>query len=193
MTPPIAVYDACVLYPFHLRNVLVQCAVDRLVTARWTEAIHDEWIRNLVANTAGLTRERLDATRELMNRVLPDATVTGYEHLLPELADSIADPDDRHVLAAAIRSRAAVIVTDDKHFRRADRIAAYGISVVRPDSFLLGLYESDRTLLLASLARARMNLSRRAASAEAFVEGLRRTGVLDGLSALLGREHLQDL
>jgi hypothetical protein len=42
--PPIAVYDACVLYPFHLRNLLVQCAVDRLVDARWTDEIHDEWI-----------------------------------------------------------------------------------------------------------------------------------------------------
>jgi len=42
--PPIVVYDACVLFPFHLRNVLVQCAVDRLVHARWTDDIHDEWI-----------------------------------------------------------------------------------------------------------------------------------------------------
>jgi hypothetical protein len=64
---------------------------------------------------------------------------------------------------------------------------------VRPDPFLLGLYEADCSLLLASLARARMNLSRRATSAEAFVEGLRRTGVLGGLSALLAREHLQHL
>ena len=47
--PTIAIYDACVLYPFHLRNLLVQCGVDRLVEARWTDAIHDEWIRNLAA------------------------------------------------------------------------------------------------------------------------------------------------
>ena len=40
--PLVAVYDACVLYPFHLRNLLVQCAVDRLVEARWTNDIHDE-------------------------------------------------------------------------------------------------------------------------------------------------------
>jgi len=41
--PTVAVFDACILYPFHLRNVLIQAAVDRLVEARWT----DEWIRNL--------------------------------------------------------------------------------------------------------------------------------------------------
>ena len=31
---PVAVYDACVLYPFHLRNVLIQCAFDGLVDTR---------------------------------------------------------------------------------------------------------------------------------------------------------------
>jgi hypothetical protein len=45
--PPIAVYDACVLYPFHLRNILIQCAFDGLVEARWTDEIHGEWMRNL--------------------------------------------------------------------------------------------------------------------------------------------------
>ncbi len=45
--PPVVVYDACVLYPFHTRNLLIQCAADGLVRARWTDAIHDEWIRNL--------------------------------------------------------------------------------------------------------------------------------------------------
>lgn len=45
--PPVAVYDACVLYPFHLRNILIQCAFDGLVEARRTDDIHDEWMRNL--------------------------------------------------------------------------------------------------------------------------------------------------
>jgi hypothetical protein len=48
--PPVAVYDACVLYPFHLRNVLIQSAFDGLVEARWTDDIHDEWMRSLAAN-----------------------------------------------------------------------------------------------------------------------------------------------
>lgn len=52
--PPVAVYDACVLYPFHLRNVLIQCAFNGLVAARWTDAIHAEWIRNVAASVTGL-------------------------------------------------------------------------------------------------------------------------------------------
>jgi hypothetical protein len=80
--PKIAVYDACVLYPFHLRNLLIQCAVDRLVSARWTDEIHNEWMRNLGANAPGLSEERLLKTRNLMNAALPDATVSGDEVLI---------------------------------------------------------------------------------------------------------------
>ena len=59
--PPVVVYDSCVLYPFHLRNLLIQCAVDRLVDARWTDEIHQEWMRSLAADRPGLTPERLRA------------------------------------------------------------------------------------------------------------------------------------
>jgi len=77
--PPVAVYDACVLYPFHLRNVLIQCAFDGLVDARWTDAIHDEWMRNLAANTPAFPIERLIATRDRMKAVLPDERLCGAE------------------------------------------------------------------------------------------------------------------
>lgn len=106
--PPVAVYDACVLYPFHLRNALIQCAFDGLVEARWTDEIHDEWIRNLAANAPTLLIERLIATRDRMKAVLPDADVTDYRHLIPELR--LPDPDDRHVLAAAIAGTAPYII-----------------------------------------------------------------------------------
>ena len=81
--PSVAVFDACILYPFHLRNILIQAAVDRLVEARWTDEIHDEWIRNLAARRADHPIERLQTTRRLMNDALPGATVSGYEDLIP--------------------------------------------------------------------------------------------------------------
>lgn len=107
--PPVAVYDACVLYPFHLRNILIQCAFDGLVGARWTDDIHDEWMRNLAANTPGLSIDRLEATRDRMNAVLPEAVVAHYRPLIHEL--TLPDPDDRHVLVAATSAKASVIVT----------------------------------------------------------------------------------
>ncbi len=63
--PAVTVFDACILYPFHLRNIIVQTAVDRLVEARWTDQIHEEWMRNLVADTPAIPIERLHITRQL--------------------------------------------------------------------------------------------------------------------------------
>jgi len=107
--PPVAVFDACVLYLFHLRNILIQCAFDSLVDARWTDDIHAEWMRNLAANSPDTPISRLEATREWMKAVLPDADVADYQALIPSL--SLSDIDDRHVLAAAIAGKASVIVT----------------------------------------------------------------------------------
>lgn len=55
--PAVAVFDACILYPFHLRNIIVQAAVDHLVEGRWTDMIHDEWIRNLAASAPAILVE----------------------------------------------------------------------------------------------------------------------------------------
>src|SRR5215470_11707976 len=81
--PSVAVFDACILYPFHLRNIIVQTAVDRLVDARWTDAIHEEWIRNLTADAPAIPAERLEITRRLMNDALPMAMVSDYEEHIP--------------------------------------------------------------------------------------------------------------
>ncbi len=54
-----ALYDACVLYPAPLRDLLMQLALTDLFRARWTNKIHDEWIRNLLKNRLDLTLEQL--------------------------------------------------------------------------------------------------------------------------------------
>jgi hypothetical protein len=50
LSPPVVLLDANLLYPFHLRNRLIQFGVERLMDVRWTNAIHAEWIGNLVAD-----------------------------------------------------------------------------------------------------------------------------------------------
>ena len=187
--PPVAVYDACVLYPFHLRNVLIQCAFDGLVEARWTDDIHDEWIRNLAANTPALSIERLIATRDRMKAVLPDADVTDYRHLIPELR--LPDPDDRHVLAAAIAGKASLIVTWNlKDFPTRD-LASHGVASQSPDDFLTGLHATFPDALISSIKRARHNLRKTMPSAEAFIDGLQQSG-LKAFPALL-RQNIDEL
>jgi hypothetical protein len=93
-------------------------ALTDLFRAKWSAAaVHDEWIRALLRHRPDLSRARLERTRTLMDLHATDALVTGYEDLIEELY--LPDPDDRHVLAAAIRARADVIVTANlRHFRR---------------------------------------------------------------------------
>ncbi len=110
MEPPVtAVFDANILYPAPLRDLFIRLAQAGLVRARWTETIHDEWIRNVLNDNSNLSAERLARTRTLMNEAVRDCLVMGYEDLIDSL--TLPDPDDRHVLAAAIRARAEVIVT----------------------------------------------------------------------------------
>ncbi|RCS21450.1 PIN domain-containing protein [Phyllobacterium salinisoli] len=168
--PPVAVYDACVLYPFHLRNVLIQCAFDGLVDARWTDDIHDEWMRNLAANTPALPIERLIATRDRMKAVLPEADVTNYRPLVAEL--ELPDPDDRHVLATAIAGKASVIVTWNLKDFPARHLLPHGVTSQSPDDFLADLHAAFPDALISSVKRARLNLRKTTPSVEAFVDAL---------------------
>ena len=134
MTLITALYDASVLYPSLTRNLLVHLATSGLVAARWTEQIQDEWTRNLLQDRPDLTPERLARTRRLMDAAVPDALVDGYQPLVESL--SLPDPDDRHVLAAAITGQADVLVTWNlQHFPH-ETVSAEGVEVLTPDDLI---------------------------------------------------------
>ena len=83
MEPPVsAVYDANILYPAPLRDLFIRVAQAGLVRARWTETIHDEWVRNVLKDNPRLSAERLARTRSLMNEAVRDCLVSGYEDLI---------------------------------------------------------------------------------------------------------------
>jgi hypothetical protein len=76
-----------------------------------------------------------------MNVAIPDAIVTGYEPQVDRL--DLPDLDDRHVLAAAIRSGATSIVTANLADFPRDVLARYGIEPLAPDEFVLRLVHQD--------------------------------------------------
>ena len=86
------VYDACVLYPAPLRDLLMHLALTDLYRACWSDLIHDEWTRNVLANRPGLTLAQLNRTRQLMNAHVRDSLVFGFESLIPSI--DLPDPDD---------------------------------------------------------------------------------------------------
>ena len=151
----VVVYDANVLYPSTLRDVLIRVGLARLVQPKWTERILDEVFRNLRTNRPDLEPSRLDRTRRLMNDAIRDVTVTGYEYLIDQL--ELPDPDDRHVLAAAICTEAEVIVTRSLRDFPAHALGSWGIEVQHPDAFLAGLHEAHPDTLggiVTAIARA---------------------------------------
>ena len=172
--PPVVVYDACVLYPFHLRNLLIQLAVERLVIARWTDAIHEEWIRSL-AKAGDVSRDRLLATRDLMKAVLPEADVQDYKR--HEGTVALPDPNDHHVLAAAIEAGASIILTWNlKHFPESET-AKYNVAVRDPDGFLTALCGEDAETVAAVVDAARANLRLSEPTAEEYLQALENQGL----------------
>jgi hypothetical protein len=122
----VVIYDACVLYPNIVRDFLIRVAMGGTVRARWTEAILDETFRNIEANRPDLDKAKLRRTRELMCEAVPDYEVTGYESLIEGLV--LPDPDDRHVLAAAVRAGAQLIVTSNLKDFPDDVLASYDLA-----------------------------------------------------------------
>jgi hypothetical protein len=166
--------DANVLYPFQLRNLLVQFGVDSVIAPRWTMRIHEEWIGNLVA-AGRAPQERLLLTLELMNRALPEAEVQGWEAYLEGL--TLPDPDDCHVLAAALAAGVETILTFNLRDFPESLLTQHSIVAVHPDDFLCELYDADPELVLASTEGAHANLSRSAPSFLSYIDTLGRQGL----------------
>lgn len=107
----VALYDANVLYGNTLRDLLIRVAQTGLVQAKWTHKILDEMLGHLATNRPDIPAEKLLRLRHLMNRAVRDCLVDGYEPLMEGL--KLPDAGDHHVLAAAIKAGAQVIVTSN--------------------------------------------------------------------------------
>src|SRR5712672_3706535 len=109
-----ALLDATVLYPASLRDLLMRLTTSNLFQARWSNDIHEEWIRSVLCDRPDLTAAQLHSVRDAMDLHAEDCLVTGSEHLIASL--SLPDQDDRHVLAAAIPVRTLSLPTTSRIF-----------------------------------------------------------------------------
>ena len=114
-------------------------AITDLYEARWSNDIHEEWIRNLLKNRPDIKRKQLDRTKQLMNRHAENALVTQYEPLISGL--TLPDLEDQHVLAAAIKGKANIIVTFNLKDFPAKYLSQFDIEAQHPDTFIARLIE----------------------------------------------------
>ncbi|HTW68283.1 MAG TPA: PIN domain-containing protein [Acetobacteraceae bacterium] len=129
--------DASVLYPVSLRHLLMRLALAGLFQPQWSAHVHEEWIRAVLRDNPQIPRARLLALRDAMDQRIDDAVVTGFEHLIGTL--TLPDPDDRHVLAAAIVSGSSIILTRNLRDFPASALGPHGIAACHPDVFIAGL------------------------------------------------------
>jgi predicted nucleic acid-binding protein len=176
------VYDACVLYPAPLRDLLVQLATTGIFRAKWTELIHDEWTRNLLIKRPDLNADRLARLRVLMNQKVPDSLVTDFEDSISTL--KLPDPDDCHVLAAAISADAKIIVTFNlKDFPDAI-LARYGIVAQHPDVFIGDLIERYPKQVLQAVDTILARLKNPPQTFENHLDTLANQGLLTSVAML---------
>lgn len=170
----VAVYDANVLYPGSLRDLLVRLAQTGLFQAKWTDEILDEMVDAITRRQPAL-RDRLVRTRELMTGAVSDCLVTGYEPLIDGL--SLPDPDDRHVLAAAIRCNAQVIVTANLRDFPSRELDFYDIEAQSPDEFVLNVIDLAPARVIAVVQQQARQLGMPPSTIDDLLNRLRSIGL----------------
>lgn len=181
MPRPVALLDANVLYPARSRDLPIRLAIAGLYQARWSEQILDECFDNLLENRPDLTQEQLVRTRLLMATALPDAPVTGYEDRIAEFV--LPDPDDRHVLAAAVTAEASLLVTDNLGDFPAERIPE-GLRVVSTDEFVLELAREDLEAVVDVVETQAAGLVNPPMTTSELLDGLEVVGLVESVALL---------
>ena len=169
-----AILDANVLYPQLIRDTLLSLAVEGLYHARWSATIHAEWMRNLLKDKPELA-SKLPLVVERMNASVPDCLVTHYEQLATTI--ELPDPDDRHVVAAAIVGHADAIVTFNTKDFPASALQPYGIEVQHPDEFLMNQLQLQEIPALSAIKKMRARWTNPARPAQELIAAFEKRGL----------------
>lgn len=181
-SPYAVVLDACVLYPSILRDVLLRLGLTGLYEPKWTATIQDEWKRNLRTNRPDIAEDQLARTQTLMNKALPDAMVSGFEPLISGI--TLPDSNDCHVVAAAIRCKAEVIVTMNRKDFPRNLMAEFEIEALHPDEFIMDLFDLNQALVLKAVNAQRASFRQPAMGVTVYLDSLLRQGLPMTVSAL---------
>jgi predicted nucleic acid-binding protein len=169
-----AILDANVLYPQLIRDTLLSLAVEGLYHARWSASIHAEWTRNLLKDKPELIG-KLDLLVERMNASVPDCLVTHYEKLATTI--ELPDPDDRHVVAAAIVGHADAIVTFNTKDFPSSALQPYGIEVQHPDEFLMNQLQLQEIPALRAIKKMRARWTNPVRPAQELIAAFEKRGL----------------
>ena len=172
-----ALLDACVLFPVLTCDALMSVAATGIYAAKWSARIDAEWMRNLEAHRgmpAGSFHRRCDA----MHRACPDWEVPDTAWQPVEAGLLLPDPNDRHVLAAAIAGHADCIVTGNLKDFPANIVEPLDIEVIHPDDFLRMQIELNPLLVLPAFRAMRARLRNPSVTPGAFASNFAHHGLV---------------
>jgi len=171
-----AVLDACVLYQLAIADSLMSIAVTGLFAAKWTQKIEEEWIESLEKNRPDL-KGKLATRRDSMREAVPDWEIS--EAAWNSIASSLTlpDPNDVHVLAAAIAGHADCIVTRNQRDFPASIMDVHGIDILDPDEFIINQWDLENVPVMAAFKGMRARRKKPTESVEDFALTLEKYGL----------------
>lgn len=170
-----AVLDTNVIFPIVIRDLLFWLAYYELYTPKWSAHIFEEW--RAVMLRKNVSEEEAEKRIQRANAAFPDALVKNYDPLIAHL--TLPDPRDCHVLAAAIKTNANVIVTNNLKDFPATYLASFGLTAKSPDDFLTDIIDLDTEQAIRAFKE--MVLYRRNPAMDEFevLDSLRKSGLTD--------------
>lgn len=146
--------------------------------------VQDEVFDNFKENRRDLDAEKLDRTRWLMGRSVRDCLIVGYEPIIGVL--KLPDSDDRHVLAAAIKARAQLIVTSNLNDFPSDALAQWNVEAKHPDEFILDPIDLNRQVVYGAVQRIADSWRHPAGTVDDVLNSLHRNGLVEPVALLWG-------
>lgn len=176
------VLDANVLVPTALCDTLLRLAEDGFYRPLWSERILLEVEETVLALYPEIDWSRVRRRTELMSSTFEDATVTGWEEVSAGL--ELPDPDDRHVLAAAIVGGAQAIVTANLKDFPVGQLGPRAIEARHPDEFLLDQLDLFPSRVLEVLSEQAADLSNPPLDLAGLLNNLERCNVRNFVEAV---------
>tara|TARA_R110000868_G_scaffold2384_7_gene17755 strand:- start:36607 stop:37182 length:576 start_codon:yes stop_codon:yes gene_type:complete len=174
------VLDANVLASALGRNLALSLAEAGLFRPRWTNDILDETERAIAKITQD--PDTAKRQRERIAEAFPEACIDGHQMFIASL--KLKDPDDRHVVAAAIRTRAGIIVTENRRDFDPETLEALDIQCLRLDDFVADIIDLAGPEAVAALRTMRERFKHPGMTAEAFVRRLEAKGLVNTATLL---------
>lgn len=170
-----AVLDTNVIYPIVIRDLLFWFAYYDLYTPKWSNTIFDEWKDVMLRK--GVAIEDAEKRIQKANLAFPDAYVANYENLIDAL--SLPDAKDRHVLAAAIKSNANVIVTNNLKDFPEKYLDSFGVKAKSADDFLTDIIDLNPDIALKAFKEMVLNRKNPLMNEYEVLESFRKVGIVD--------------